>query len=78
MAENTLYYGDNLDILRRYIKDETIDFAFRPCPFAFLLDIFPALLHNTVVMAEDPEEGIRDESRSATFVRAVDAEGVDE
>ena len=22
---NTLYYGDNLDILRRYIKDETVD-----------------------------------------------------
>lgn len=25
MAKNVLYYGDNLDILRRYIKDETID-----------------------------------------------------
>lgn len=24
MAENILYYGDNLDILRRYIKDEMI------------------------------------------------------
>ena len=22
---NTLYYGDNLDILRRYVKDETVD-----------------------------------------------------
>ena len=22
---NTLYYGDNLNILRRYIKDETVD-----------------------------------------------------
>jgi hypothetical protein len=22
---NTLYYGDNLDILRRYIKDESVD-----------------------------------------------------
>ncbi len=21
---NTLYYGDNLDILRRYVKDETV------------------------------------------------------
>src|SRR6266568_3271415 len=25
MAQNYLYYGDNLDILRRYIKDETVD-----------------------------------------------------
>lgn len=24
MAENILYYGDNLDILQRYIKDETV------------------------------------------------------
>ena len=24
MAKNVLYYGDNLDILRRYIKDEMI------------------------------------------------------
>ena len=25
VAENVLYYGDNLDILRRYVKDETVD-----------------------------------------------------
>jgi len=25
--ENTLYYGDNLDILKRYIPDECIDLA---------------------------------------------------
>ena len=23
--ENTLYYGDNLDVLRRHIKHETVD-----------------------------------------------------
>ena len=23
--ENTLYYGDNLDVPRRHIKDETVD-----------------------------------------------------
>ena len=25
MASNTLYYGDNLDILRRYVQDESVD-----------------------------------------------------
>lgn len=25
---NTLYYGDNLDILRTYIKDESIDLIY--------------------------------------------------
>jgi len=31
--KNTLYYGDNLDILRRYIKDETIDLIYLDPPF---------------------------------------------
>lgn len=33
MAENVLYYGDNLDILRRYIKDESIDLIYLDPPF---------------------------------------------
>jgi adenine specific DNA methylase Mod len=33
MDENTLYYGDNLDILQRYIKDETIDLIYLDPPF---------------------------------------------
>ena len=33
MAKNLLYYGDNLDILRRYIKDETIDLVYLDPPF---------------------------------------------
>jgi len=27
--ENVLYYGDNLDILPRYIKDESVDLIYR-------------------------------------------------
>jgi DNA modification methylase len=30
---NTLYYGDNLDILKNYIKDETIDLIYLDPPF---------------------------------------------
>ncbi len=30
---NTLYYGDNLDILRRYIPDETVDLIYLDPPF---------------------------------------------
>jgi 16S rRNA G966 N2-methylase RsmD len=33
MADNFLYYGDNLDILRRYIKDESIDLVYLDPPF---------------------------------------------
>ena len=30
---NTLYYGDNLDILRRYIPDESVDLIYLDPPF---------------------------------------------
>ena len=30
---NTLYYGDNLDILRRYIQDESVDLIYLDPPF---------------------------------------------
>ena len=30
---NKLYYGDNLDILRRYIKDESVDLIYLDPPF---------------------------------------------
>ena len=32
-SENTLFYGDNLDILREYIADETIDLIYLDPPF---------------------------------------------
>ena len=31
--ENTLYYGDNLDILRKYIPDDFVDFIYLDPPF---------------------------------------------
>ena len=33
MASNYLYYGHNLDILRRYIRDETVDLVYLDPPF---------------------------------------------
>jgi adenine specific DNA methylase Mod len=33
VAQNALYYGDNLDILRRYIDDESIDLVYLAPPF---------------------------------------------
>ena len=31
--ENTLYYGDNLDILKRYVPDESVDLVYLDPPF---------------------------------------------
>src|ERR1041385_908762 len=33
MSHNVLYYGDNLEVLRRYVKDETVDLVYLDPPF---------------------------------------------
>ena len=33
MAENSLYFGDNLDILRHHVKDESVDLIYLDPPF---------------------------------------------
>lgn len=33
MPTNTLYYGDNLEILRRYVADESVDLVYLDPPF---------------------------------------------
>src|SRR5678815_4861248 len=33
LTDNLLYYGDNLDVLRRHIKDESVDLVYLDPPF---------------------------------------------
>ena len=33
MADNTLYFGDNLGILREYLKDDSVDLIYLDPPF---------------------------------------------
>ena len=33
MADNKLYYGDNLDILRRYVEEKSVDLVYLDPPF---------------------------------------------
>jgi site-specific DNA-methyltransferase (adenine-specific) len=33
MSDNLLYYGDNLDVLRRHLQDETVDLVYLDPPF---------------------------------------------
>jgi site-specific DNA-methyltransferase (adenine-specific) len=33
MADNQLFYGDNLDALRRYVRDESVDLIYLDPPF---------------------------------------------
>jgi hypothetical protein len=33
VADNKLFYGDNLDVLRRYVRDESVDLIYLDPPF---------------------------------------------
>lgn len=57
MQSNLLYYGDNLDILRRYVKDESVDLIYLDPPFNSNQDY-------NVLYAE------RDGSRAAAQIKA--------
>jgi site-specific DNA-methyltransferase (adenine-specific) len=59
MAENVLYYGDNLEILRRYIEDESVDLVYLDPPFKSNQDY-------NVLFAE------HNGSRSASQIRAFE------
>ena len=57
--ENILYYGDNLDVLRRHIKDETVDLIYLDPPFKSNQDY-------NILFAE------RNGSRAAAQIKAFD------
>ncbi len=56
---NTLYYGDNLDVLRRYVADESVDLVYLDPPFKSNQDY-------NVLFAE------QDGSRSAAQIKAFE------
>lgn len=56
---NTLYYGDNLDILREYIRDESVDLIYLDPPFNSN--------RNYNVLFRD-ESGVESESQITAFV----------
>lgn len=58
-AFNALYYGDNLDVLRRYIPDESVDLAYLDPPFKSDQDF-------NVLFAE------QDGTRAAAQIRAFE------
>jgi site-specific DNA-methyltransferase (adenine-specific) len=59
MMENTLYYGDNLDVLRRYIRDDSVDLVYLDPPFN-------SNVSYNVLFSE------QDGSRSAAQIRAFE------
>jgi hypothetical protein len=59
MSSNTLYYGDNLEVLKRYVNGETIDLVYLDPPFKSDQDY-------SVLFAE------QDGSRSAAQIKAFE------
>jgi len=56
----TLYYGDNLDILKRYIKDESVDLVYLDPPFN------SAQNYNAFFQEKDGTDAVTDETFKKT------------
>jgi DNA modification methylase len=80
LADNSLFYGDNLDVLSRHIKDETVDLVYLDPPFNSNQD------YNVLFREQDGHKAsaqIRvfedtwqwDETAAATFHKVVEAGG---
>src|ERR1035441_7294058 len=57
-ADNKLFYGDNLDVLRRYVRDESVDLIYLDPPFNSRQDY-------NVLFAE--KDGTRSSSQITAF-----------
>jgi DNA modification methylase len=79
--KNTLYYGDNLDVLRRYVADESVDLVYLDPPFNSARD------YNVLFEAKDGGDSAAqiaafedtwrwDQSAAAVFEETVSQGGV--
>lgn len=80
MTENLLYYGDNLDVLRRHVKDESVDLVYLDPPFnsnASYNVLFAAKDgHQAAAQIEAFEDTWRwDEAASRQFAETVEEGG---
>ena len=80
MTENALYYGDNLDVLRRHVKDESVDLIYLDPPFnsnANYNVLFAAKDgHQAAAQIQAFEDTWRwDESAARQFAETVEAGG---
>jgi len=43
--KNKLYYGDNLEVMRKYIRDETVDLCYIDPPFgSYATSLLPVVV----------------------------------
>src|SRR3990172_6720553 len=80
MEGNVLYYGDNLDVLRRHVKDESVDLVYLDPPFnsnANYNILFAAKDgHQAAAQIQAFEDTWRwDESAARQFAETVEAGG---
>lgn len=80
MAENLLFYGDNLDVLRRHIADESVDLVYLDPPFKSERD------YNVLFAAKDGSQAAAqiqafedtwqwDQAAAAAYQETVEAGG---
>lgn len=55
---NTLYYGDKLDVLPRYVKDETVDLVYLDPPFKSNQDYNALFAEKSGAKSAAPDQGL--------------------
>ena len=71
--KNTLYYGDNLDILRRYVEDESVDLIYLdPAPVSAVELPFNSNADYNVLRTRRNDHGVtkRESGEEATLATA--------
>lgn len=69
--DNTLYYGDNIEIMKRYIKDDSVDLIYLDPPFNSNADYNVLFKEREGVEAESQVQAFKDTWRWDT--EAADA-----
>ena len=59
MDSNSLYYGDNLDILRRYVRDESADLIYLDPPFNSQPDLQRPVSRERRLAVSFPDQSVR-------------------
>ena len=74
MPKNQLFYGDNLDVLRRYISDQTVDLVYLDPPFNSRQDYNVLFSEKTGERASSQTKaGLRDSAETGCGTRRTHA-----
>lgn len=71
MPDNVLYYGDNLDVLRRHVPAESVDLVYLDPPFNSDADYNVLFAEQVLISLEEATQPMRTEAAGAGFYHSI-------